>query len=148
MVNVQRQQVGSRLCRPRCQRQSSLFRCVSECLSVDLLAYDYVFLWRVSSLLTVYKRGELPRQFVPPYNVTLVTVLGYSAYAMWGAGFFGAMLEARERARSMGIVGHGWSGWAIGITLLVSFVGLVIPWLGFGEIRLSIIYSARRLSYG
>ena len=113
---------------------------------MGLLAYDYVFLWRVSSLLTVYKRGELPRQLVPPYNVTLVTVLGYSAYAMWGAGFFGAMIEARECARSMGIVGHGWSGWAIGITLFVPFVGLVIPWLGFGEIRRSIIYSARRSS--
>jgi hypothetical protein len=116
-------------------------------LYVGLLAYHYVFLLRVNTLLTVYRWGEVPPDLVPPYNVPLVTVLYYLAYAMWGVGFFAAMMQARERAQSMGIVGHKWSGWAIGVTFFIPLVGLVIPWLGFGEIRRSIIFSARRLSY-
>jgi len=116
-------------------------------LYMGLLAYDYVFLLRVSVLLKIYKWGEVPRELVPAYNVPLVIVFYYAAYAMWAIGFFGAMMSARECARSMGIVDQRWSGWAIGITLFIPLVGLVIPWLGFAEIRRSIVFSASHLSY-
>jgi hypothetical protein len=120
---------------------------IGTLLYLGLLAYDYVFLLRLSTLLKIYRWGEVPRELMPAYNVPLVTVLRYAAYAMWGVGFFAAMMQARECARSMGIVGHKWSGWAIGVALFVPVAGLVIPWLGFGEIRRSIIFSARHLSY-
>src|SRR5690349_19600287 len=122
--------------------------CVSGAvLYVGLLAYDYVFLLRISTLLKTYRWGEVPRELIPTYNVPLMVALAYAAYAMWGVGFFGAMMSARACARFMGIVGQRWSGWTIGIALFVPVVGAVIPWLGFGEIRRSIIFSARRSSY-
>jgi hypothetical protein len=59
-----------------------------------------------------------------------------------GIGFFGAIIKARDIAQVMGIGGHRWSAWAIA-SLLLPIVGAIIPWLVIGEIRRSIIYSAR-----
>ena len=115
---------------------------VGALLFAGLRGYEYFFLARVDELLGSYRWGQVPQHLIPAYSPVLITALGFTAYGMWAIGFFGAMIKARDTAQMTGITGHKWSAWAIA-SIIVPIVGAVVPWLVVGEIRRSIVYSAR-----
>lgn len=84
----------------------------------------------------------MPQQLIPAYNATSIAGIGFAAYLLWGAGFFGAMIKARDAAQFTGIAGHTWSAWGIA-AIIIPIAGLIVPFLVIGEIRRSIVYSAR-----
>jgi hypothetical protein len=118
---------------------------IGAVLFLGLRGYEYYFFYRANDLLHSYSWGHVPQQLIPGYNTALITGAGFAAYLMWGAGFFGVMVKARDAAQFMGIAGHSWSAWAIA-AIIVPVAGLIVPFLVIGEIRRSIVYSARHAS--
>jgi len=124
-----------------------LFLCTVGALThVGLRGYDYYFVRRLNYLLAFYSWGHVPRELMPPYDVNLETEIGVVAYALWGIAFFGTIVKARDAAQRMGVDGHTWSAWAIA-SMILPIVGNIIPWLVVGEIRRSIVYSARHATF-
>ena len=115
---------------------------IGAVLYLGLRGYEYHLFHLVNDLLPSYGWGNVPPQLIPAYNPTQVMVIGFAVYFMWGAGFFGAMVKARDAAQFMGVVGHKWSAWAIA-SIILPVIGLIIPFMVVGEIRRSIVYSAR-----
>jgi hypothetical protein len=124
-----------------------LFLCTAGALIfVGLRGYDFYYISRANDLLRVYAWGRVPLQLLPAYDATLVLALGLSSYVLWVIGLFGAMIKARDAAQRLGVAGHKWSGWAIA-SIIIPVVGWIVPWLVVGEIRRSIVSSARRSSF-
>jgi len=124
-----------------------LFLCtVGALIFVGLRGYDYYYISRANDLLRVYAWGRVPLQLLPAYDEKLVLALGLSSYVLWVIGLFGAMIKARDAAQRLGVAGHKWSGWAIA-SIIIPVVGWIVPWLVVGEIRRSIVSSARRSSF-
>jgi hypothetical protein len=112
-----------------------------------IAATDAGLVWMLQRLREVvdqYGWGNVPPEDVPPFEILdqWGTPIDLGAIALYGIGFFMAMLNARRLAEAIGIRGwtHGW-GWTVG-TILIPIACLFRPWLGLAEIRRAIVDSA------
>jgi hypothetical protein len=76
------------------------------------------------------------------------SVLAFVGYIGWLTSLFVAMLYARRCAQAVGLSGYHWTFRWTFISLFVPFLNFVRPWLGFGEIRRSIVASHRDKTSG
>ena len=109
-----------------------------------LLAADgYNYWWALDTQAEIASSG-----WVPVYGPesTLLTVVLITGWFGRPIAFLCAMMYAQRCAEAIGITGYRWSlRWTV-ISMYVPFLNFVRPWLGFGEIRRSIIRSTNRIA--
>ena len=110
--------------------------------------YDYWYILEIQNLVTTYGWGHVPATLTPVYDpdsslLTAIFIIGSLGLLI---AFLCAMTHARRCAEAIGISGYRWSlRWTM-ISICVPFLNFVRPWLGFGEIRRSIIGSTEGIA--
>src|SRR5579883_414155 len=114
-------------------------------------AYRLWFLIALQSAVRAYGWGHVPREAIPQTTESyewLYLGLMLLGNVIWSVAFMVAMASARKTAELLGISGYRWSlQWTLA-SLFIPGANFVRPWLGFAEIRRSIIGSARRMRVG
>ena len=112
------------------------------------LAAPVVYLWFGIKLIDV-PHWALPVSLGQAASIDRVySVLATVGYIGWLTSLPTAMFYARRCAQAVGLSGYRWTfRWTL-ISLFVPFLNFVRPWLGFGEIRRSIVASHRDKTSG
>ena len=124
---------------------------VASTITLAAPAFILWFFITFRDLVAIYGWGHVPPASLP-ISINSADNIA-EALSMFGLpAAFGmvvmGMLYARKCAEAVGISGYHWtSRWTI-ISLFIPFLCLVRPWLGFGEIRRSIVASHRNKTSG
>jgi len=122
--------------------------------SLIKLAGPALVLWywlTFNNLVATYGWGHVPPSSLPISSTTTTYVyeaLYFIGHVGWLAAFYWGMFSARKYAEALGIDGYQWSYRWTFISLFIPILNLVRPWLGFGEIRRSIVASHRDKTLG